>query len=109
MNIDISKLVTAGDKAATAVVDSIRAAEIAIQNRLDTQAKALGYDSILTAASYASLPQGAQFQAEGDALNVWRSQCWALAYQILNEAQAGTRVAPTIAQLLAEMPLPVLP
>lgn len=107
--IDMSKLISAEDKAASAVVDSIRAAETAIQNMLDTQAKTLGYDSILTAASYASLPQGSQFQAEGAALNVWRSQCWAEAYQILNDAQAGTRDAPTIAQLLAEMPLPVLP
>ena len=73
----------------------------AVQNMLDNDAKAKGYDSILSACSYAAYPN--QFQAEGQEFLVKRSAVWAKYYEILGEVEAGTRPAPTVPELLAEI------
>jgi hypothetical protein len=87
----------------------IKDAEVAVQKILDDAARAEGYDGILSAASYAALPSGAPFQAEGAAFAVWRAQCWEKCYEILAAFKAGTRLEPTVPELLAEMPRLVLP
>jgi hypothetical protein len=87
----------------------LKASENAIQKMLDDAAKARGYDNIVTASSYASLPSGEPFQAEGAEFNLWRAKCWAKAYEILAAVEAGLRAEPTIDELLAEMPALVLP
>ena len=48
-------------------------------------------------------------KAEGDAFLAWRTAVWAHAYQVLAEAQAGTRTLPTPTEAVAEMPALVLP
>lgn len=73
----------------------------AVQNMLDNAAKAKGYDSILSACSYAAYPN--QFQAEGQEFVAWRGAVWAKCYEILREVEAGTRPAPTVSELLAEI------
>ena len=73
----------------------------AVQNMLDNAAKAKGYDSILSACSYAAYPN--PFQAEGQEFVAWRGAVWAKCYEILGEVEAGTRPAPTVAELLAEI------
>ena len=73
----------------------------AVQNMLDDAAKAKRYDSILSACSYAAYPN--QFQADGQEFLVWRSDVWAKCYEILGEVEAGTRAAPTVSELLAEI------
>lgn len=85
----------------------IDAAESAIQSMLDDGAKAKGYDSILSAASYAALPVGESFQAEGAAFLLWRAKCWAKCYAILADVKSGKRAEP--ADLIAEMPALLLP
>jgi hypothetical protein len=90
-------------------VAKIAAAETAVQKLLDDAAKAEGYDGILSAASYAALPVGEPFQAEGAAFALWRAKCWARCYEVLAAVKAGTRDEPTIDELLAEMPALVLP
>ena len=78
-----------------------------IQNLLDSKAKEKNYDSILSACSYAGYDN--PFRAEGEAYGVWRADCWQVGYQILAEVEAGTRPMLTIEEVLAEMPLLVLP
>ena len=73
----------------------------AVQNMLDNAAKAKGYDSILSACSYAAYPN--PFQAEGQEFVAWRGAVWAKCYEILAEVEAGTRPAPTVPELLAEI------
>ncbi|MES1979719.1 MAG: hypothetical protein V4451_16895 [Pseudomonadota bacterium] len=76
----------------------------AIQDTLDQAARDKGYDNILSACSYAALPAGAPFQAEGAAFLVWRSAVWTKAYAVLADVQGGKRPMPTLEQALAEMP-----
>ena len=73
----------------------------AVQNMLDNAAKAKGYDSILSACSYAAYPN--PFQAEGQEFVAWRGAVWAKCYEILGEVEAGTRPVPTVSELLAEL------
>lgn len=80
----------------------------AIQAELDRRAQAKGYDSILSACSYAA-PEGVPFQTEGAAFLKWRSDVWAQAYAVLAEVQAGTKPLPTPEQAVASMPPLVLP
>ncbi len=106
------KRITADESGAPVAVDppaptqaeKCKLAENAIQTMLDGAAQAAGYENIVTASSYASLPAGAPFQAEGADFNLWRANCWAKAYEILGAVQAGARPEPTMDELLAEMP-----
>lgn len=77
----------------------------AVQAHLDNTAKQKGYDGILSAASYAALPVGEPFQAEGVAYALWRSAVWVKCYEVLGDVMAGTRGIPTVGELLAELPV----
>lgn len=79
----------------------------AVQKHLDYKAKERGYDSILSACSYAATANS--YQAEGQKFLAWRAACWDKCYQILGAVKAGTRSIPTEAELLAELPVLVLP
>lgn len=78
----------------------------AVQQYLDSKAKERGYDSILSACSYAAAVNS--YQAEGQKFVAWRAACWDRCYQLLSEVQAGTRAIPTEAELLTELPVLVL-
>ena len=77
--------------------------EVRVQQWLDAQARALGYDDIRSAVTYAEEPTVSKFQQEGQTLRRLRSLAWARCYEILNEIQAGQRSIPTEAELIAEM------
>lgn len=77
---------------------------LAVQAHLDAAAQALGYDDIKSAVTYADEPSVPRFQADGQALRSWRSQVWALCYEILDAVQSGRRDAPTVEGLIAELP-----
>lgn len=95
---------------AALTLDQLIAANIAaIQAELDRQAQAKGYDSILSACSYAAQASNAPFQAEGTAFLEWRSDVWSQAYAFLAKVQAGTEALPTPEQAVAQMPALVLP
>jgi hypothetical protein len=79
----------------------------AVQAHLDAAAQARGYDSILSAASYAAVP--GPFQAEGTAFATWRSDCWAYCYAQLAAVQAGQRTQPFPFELVAELPARGMP
>jgi len=77
--------------------------EARVQQWLDEQARALGYDDIKTAISYAEEPAVPKYQQEGQAMRRLRSLAWARCYEILNAARAGQRSFPTEEELIAEM------
>lgn len=74
-----------------------------IQVRLDDFAMTRGYDSILSACSYATslVPK---FKAEGQYCVEARDATWLAASTILNDVQTGMRPVPTPEEVLAEMP-----
>jgi hypothetical protein len=74
----------------------------AIQLHLDTTAIAAGYDSILSACSYA--PVANSFQTEGIAFLNWRSNCWDVAIATLADVEANIIPAPTVSEMLALLP-----
>ncbi|MFP5474683.1 MAG: hypothetical protein ACLGJD_13640 [Gammaproteobacteria bacterium] len=89
--------------------ERVKALQTKVQEQLDAVARAMGYDGIATAVTYADEPAVKRFQEEGIALRAWRSQVWAACYAILAAVQAGDRAAPTWAELLAELPAFVAP
>lgn len=80
-----------------------------VQTHMDAAAKALGYDNLLSAVSYADEPSVPTFQAQGQAFRAWRSAVWAQCYVLLAEVQAETRPVPTAEELLALLPVLNLP
>lgn len=72
--------------------------ESAIQSMLDTKAKELRYDNIMSARSYAGFTN--PFQAEAKALSEWCANCWLKAGEL--EA-LGTPM--TVEEALAQMPV----
>jgi len=91
-------------RAATRSTSEIIADYIAaIQKRLDDFAHTRNYDGILSAATYAAsaVPK---FKAEGQYATAARDATWAKGYEILAEVEAGTRAAPTLDELAAELP-----
>lgn len=74
-----------------------------VQLWLDEQARALGYDDIKSAITYAEEPAVPKFQQEGQALRRLRSLAWARYYEIMDPVKAGQRPIPTEEELIAEM------
>jgi hypothetical protein len=80
----------------------------AVQSLLDTEAQRRGYDGVLSMVSYSG-DSHPKFGTEGSAAKSWRTACWAQCYAILAAVESGARPMPTVAELLAEMPVFVLP
>jgi hypothetical protein len=75
----------------------------AAQALLDKGAQGLGYDSMLSLASYAT-STNATFKAQALAGIAWRDAVWTAGYALVAAVQAGTQSAPTIAAFLASLP-----
>jgi hypothetical protein len=84
---------------------SVQLFENAIQQHLDDAARLKGYDNITNACSYAGAPN--PFQAEAQSFITWRGNVWAYCYAELAKVQNGTIPLPTIAQIIAELPVRV--
>ena len=78
-----------------------REAEIAIQSKLDEEAKASGYHSIISACSYTG---SVNFGAEAQSLLNWRDAVWTYAFQVESDILSGARTLPTLDELIAELP-----
>lgn len=78
---------------------------LVVDDHIDQTAKALGYDSIVTAVSYADEPAVPAFQREGAALRAFRSRCYARLYVLQGEAMAGQRAIPTPTELIGLLPV----
>jgi hypothetical protein len=81
----------------------------AVQQHMDKVAKSKGYDNLLSAVSYAEEAAVPQFQAEGISFRAWRSAVWAYCYAQLAAVLSGEREAPTVEELIAELPVLELP
>jgi len=86
-------------KAFTNVVSKF---EAAIQQELDNDAQAKGYDNILSACAYAGAPN--PFQGESKLFVTRRGNVWAYCYQELAKVQSGKRAMPTVEQIISELP-----
>jgi hypothetical protein len=75
----------------------------AIQSHLDAKAREMGYDSIFTAVGYRGDPN-LEWSDEANRLFLWRSRVWGRGVEIQTAVATGLRAAPTVAQLLAELP-----
>lgn len=78
-----------------------------VQNFIDASAQAHGYDSIISACSYAGAAN--PYQTQGAAAIAWRGAVWAACYSVMSQVKAGTIPAPTIAALIAGLPVMVWP
>jgi len=77
----------------------------AIQHHLDTTAKKRGYDSILSACSYAT-SSNPVFAAEGQACVEWRDAVWGYCYQLLADVKADVTPMPeTTDELISNLPV----
>lgn len=92
-----------------AAIEAAKAAQIAaytvaVQAHLDSAAQAKGYDSILSAVTYATstVPR---FREEGNAAMHWRDAVWDSCYRTLTSVENGGRAAPTVEELIAELPI----
>jgi hypothetical protein len=77
---------------------------VAIQEVLDSVARAWGYDSLLSAASYLNSTV-VQFKADALALTSWRDASWQWAYAEQAGIGAGTQTSPkTLTAFITDMP-----
>jgi uncharacterized membrane protein YgcG len=75
----------------------------AVQLHIDSTAKIREYADGVACASYSSstVPQWA---ADAAAFVPWRDSVWTTVYSVMSAVQAGSRPAPTIEALIAELP-----
>ena len=77
--------------------------EAAVQKRLDAFAQTRGYDSILSACTYAT-SANPKFRAEGQYAAGARDDTWAAWHGVLGSVTEGRRPLPPLEDVLAELP-----
>lgn len=70
---------------------------------IDAKARSLGFDSIVTAVTYADEPADPINQSYGVALRAWRSKCWAKCREGLATWQESGN-EPTVEELIESLP-----
>lgn len=75
----------------------------AVQEYMESEAVNAGYDNLLSACSYAAVPNS--FQAESISFTAWRSACWDKCHLILNQVNDGIIAAPSVSELLLMLPV----
>lgn len=81
--------------------------KLAIETLLDTKAKESGFDSILSARSYAGYFN--PFQILAQALAMWASDCWVVAGGLYSQVGKGNAPIPTNEEVLTLLPTLELP
>jgi len=71
---------------------------------MDAKAQAYGYDSILSAASYAT-SSNAVWQSQGSAFLKWRDDVWSFGLTVLSAEKAGKNTITTGEALIAALPV----
>ncbi len=93
--------------ATVAVLPTVAEYTTALESMYDAKARERRYDSRITCALRAGY--AGPFQSEGQAFAIWMDNCNAASYVIMGAVNARTRTQPTIAELLAMMPVLVWP
>ena len=86
--------------------DTAKAMEEGIETHINTTVKAKGYNSQDSIAKY--LVVGNPFYDECTAISLWIGSVWVYSHQVQADVMAGTRVMPTIEELIAELPALVI-
>nr|DAX81747.1 MAG TPA: hypothetical protein [Bacteriophage sp.] len=74
-----------------------------VQSMMDEAAKKHGYESILSACSYAGYDN--PFRKESEKFGIWRANTWKWGYALLEKIKEGKHKMPTsFEELLVEMP-----
>ncbi|QJD54332.1 hypothetical protein [Aminobacter phage Erebus] len=76
----------------------------AIEQLLDLTARERRYDSSVSIATYIN-STNATWAFEATAFVEWRDDVWTYAYAELDKVLTGLRPQPTVAELLAELPV----
>ncbi len=76
----------------------------AVQTHLDAVAQSQGYDSIISAVSYAGSTHPV-YGPEGVALSAWRDACWDYTFQVYADVESQSRVMPEPDVLVGELPV----
>lgn len=80
----------------------------AIGDYINSKAVEQGFDSILTAVTYADEPADTLNQSKGLALREWRSLCWEYCRGEL-ETWQNTGLEPTVEELISGLPTLTVP
>jgi hypothetical protein len=75
----------------------------AMEKHYDSVARVKKYDNRYTCALRAGY--AGPFQIEGQTFSIWMDSCNAYGYQVMEDVQSGHRAMPTMADLLAELPV----
>lgn len=84
------------------IATTVKAMEEGIETHINTTVKAKGYNSQDSIAKY--LVQGNPFYDECTTISLWIGSVWVYSHQVQADVMAGTRVMPTIEELIAELP-----
>lgn len=90
-------------KDASLTIDPVKIYRDAVGVHIDEMARLLGFDSIITAVSYADESSDPLNQSHGLALRAWRSICWEHCRTVLVTWQGGGS-EPTVNELIAGLP-----
>lgn len=86
-------------------VESIkRMYEDAVQAHLDSTAQSRDYDNTYTCLSYLNSTDEI-WKREANAFNAWRDSVWRKCHEILNAFIAGQIEQPTVADVIAQLPV----
>lgn len=69
---------------------------------LDSEARKLGYDNIISARSYSGYPN--EFQTDSQKFIKLSSLCWSISYAIIDEIKSGKRETITKEELISLLP-----
>ena len=106
MSIDFSQAITAEAKAAAAQAALLAACQNAIDEHVESVAKAKGYNGAAHLASYLASTV-AEWAAEAAAFVAWRDAVWVAAVATLDDVQQGIVPPPASpADVIALLPQP---
>lgn len=101
---DVDGAAIAIDRAPPSIGELQAMLTVIVQAHMDAAAQKRGYDSLLSAVSYAEESSVALFQAEGKAFRAWRSKVWEACYKMLADVQQGKGAVPTEEELITALP-----
>ncbi len=76
--------------------------ETAVDAHIDAVARENDFTSILHCTKYSGFEN--EFRVKAERLLAWNAACWVKCHEVMNAVNAGTRTAPTIEELIAELP-----
>jgi hypothetical protein len=92
-----------GEAPEPTIEEMIQIYDSAVQGRLDAFAQTRNYASIMSACSYAA-SANPKFKAEALYCIAARDASWTKCYEIMDAVLSGERDAPTLDELIAELP-----